>query len=86
MTIEECRFVWNEYKKEVNEYQVNIRSNIWFFQFVITLLCIALIYPSEFIYYVRKTFEQQEEYPEIVALLDYITFYLFWAGVYHCPE
>ena len=32
----------------------------------------------------RQTFFDQKE-EELVALLDYITFYLFWVGVYHCP-
>lgn len=50
------------------------------------MLCIALIYPSEFIFYVRKTFNEQRDQEELVALLDYITFYLFWVGVYHCPK
>jgi hypothetical protein len=31
MTLEDCAGVWNDYKKEVNVYQVNVRSNIWFF-------------------------------------------------------
>lgn len=65
---------------------MKIRQNVWLFQFVITLLCIALIYPSEFIFYVRKTFNDEGDHPELVNLLDYITFYLFWVGVYHCPE
>lgn len=55
-------------------------------QFVVTLLCIAIIYPTEIIYYVKKTFIEQGDEQELVALLDYITFYLFWVGVYHSPK
>lgn len=34
----------------------------------------------------RKTFIEEGNHPELVNLLDYITFYLFWVGVYHGPE
>jgi hypothetical protein len=84
MTIQDCESHWQNYKRVVNKDQVQLRKKVWFFQFVITLLCIALIYPSEFIFYVRQTFFDQKD-EELVALLDYITFYLFWVGVYHCP-
>lgn len=40
---------WTSYKKEVNEIQVNIRENVWFAQFTITILCIGLIYPTEYL-------------------------------------
>jgi hypothetical protein len=86
LRIDECEAVWSEYKRVVNKDQVRVRQKVWFFQFVVTLLCIALIYPSEFIYYVRKTFAEQRGSEELVALLDYVTFYLFWVGVYHCPQ
>lgn len=52
---------------------------------MITLLCIAFIYPTEFIYSIRKTFSEQGEV-DLVNILDYLIFYLFWGGVYHSPE
>jgi hypothetical protein len=85
-TIEECGYLWSKYKGVVNQHQVKIRQKVWFLQFVVTLLCIALIYPSEFLFYVRQTFNDQGDQQELVDLLDYITFYLFWVGVYHCPK
>lgn len=86
LTIDECEQLWEDYKRSVNRQQVKIRQRVWFLQFVVTLLCIALIYPSEFIFYVRKTFIEEGDEEELVALLDYITFYLFWVGVYHAPK
>jgi len=44
----------------------------------------VIIYPTEFIYQIRQTFKVQED-SEIVNILDYLIFYLFWAGVYHSP-
>lgn len=58
-TIEECGAIWSKYKAGVNKHQVKIRQKVWFLQFVVTLLCIALIYPSEFLFYVRQTFNEQ---------------------------
>lgn len=41
---------WTEYKKTVNELQVGVRQKVWLFQFIVTLLCMVIIYPTEFIY------------------------------------
>jgi hypothetical protein len=41
---------WTEYKKTVNGLQVNLRQKIWLFQFIFTLLCMVIIYPTEFIW------------------------------------
>jgi hypothetical protein len=44
---------WTEYKRTVNLLQVNLRQKIWLFQFIITLLCMVIIYPTEFIWQFR---------------------------------
>jgi hypothetical protein len=84
MTIEECGNRWTDYKKKVNLLQVEIRQRVWLFQFIITLLCMVAIYPTEFIYQIRQTFIDEGD-PEVVNFLNYLIFYLFWGGVYHSP-
>lgn len=49
LTMEEVGIFWTSYKREVNEIQVHMREKVWFIQFLITLICIGLIYPTEFL-------------------------------------
>jgi len=44
----------------------------------------VIIYPTEFIWQFRQTFIE-EDLPEIVKILEYMIFYMFWGGVYHSP-
>lgn len=83
-TTEECGDHWTNYKRDVNKLQVDVRQQVWLFQFVLTLLCMVIIYPTEFIYQIRETFIDLKE-ENVVSLLDYLIFYLFWGGVYHSP-
>ncbi len=53
MTVEEISDYWKKYKKEINEKQIQLRENIWYCQFIFTILCICLIYPTEFLYTFR---------------------------------
>lgn len=82
MTIEECGNHWTQYKRTVNVLQVVLRQRVWLFQFLVTLGCMVIIYPTEFIWTVRETCLDQ---PEVVNVLDTLIFYLFWGGVYHSP-
>lgn len=79
LTMQDVGHFWKKYKKTINETQVKMRENIWFTQFIFVILCLAVIYPTEFIY----TFRQ--EFPEYRITFDHLIFYLFWAGVYHSP-
>lgn len=58
------------------------RQKVWLFQFLVTLLCMVVIYPTEFIWQVRETFVEQGD---SVWVFDCLIFYLFWSGVYHSP-
>jgi uncharacterized membrane protein len=75
---------WTSYKQKVNEMQIKLRARVWLFQFIFTLLCMVVIYPTEFIYQIRDTFiEEKQDY--IVNILEHTIFYMFWVGVYHSP-
>jgi hypothetical protein len=44
----------------------------------------VVIYPTEFIYQIRSTFIDEKQ-DDIVNILEYVIFYMFWGGVYHSP-
>ncbi len=44
----------------------------------------VIIYPTEFIYQIRQTFIEEGR-ADIVKLLEFLIFYMFWGGVYHSP-
>ena len=46
--MDEVVLFWKKYKKAIIETQIDIRERFWYYQFIGTVLCIALIYPSEF--------------------------------------
>ena len=44
----------------------------------------VIIYPTEFVWQIRDTFIDLQEF-DIVKNLDTMIFYMFWGGVYHSP-
>ena len=80
----EVGFHWTNYKKIVNALQIKLRSRVWLFQFIFTLLCMVVIYPTEFIFQIRSTFKEEKQ-DDIVNILEHLIFYMFWGGVYHSP-
>ncbi len=44
----------------------------------------VVIYPTEFIYYIRGTLIEEKN-EELVNILEYLIFYMFWGGFYHSP-
>ena len=75
---------WTSYKQKVNEMQIKLRARVWLFQFIFTLLCMVVIYPTEFIHQIRDTFIEEKQ-ENIVNILEHTIFYMFWVGVYHSP-
>lgn len=54
LTMEDVGHFWKKYKRLVNQTQVKIREKIWFVQFIFVILCVAIIYPTEFLYTLRE--------------------------------
>jgi hypothetical protein len=44
----------------------------------------VVIYPTEFVYQIMGTFIDEKQ-DNIVNILEYVIFYMFWGGVYHSP-